>query len=389
MKVAFISHFAELYGANRSLLALITYLNEQEGIQPILLCNEEGALTEQARSVGIHCVIFPFTTWMSERTYMGRPHHRIAQHMRYRKQAKDRASNNARLLDRMEQAVQKLNCRLIYSNSSVIGVGHQLAQKMGLPHIWHIREFGKADYKLYLDQGKYAFANALRKAVRIIAISRAIGQYAKEVSGRSDAIVVYNGVLPRAQFAEKRAQCPWPSSGVFTFAMVGLIHPGKGHFDAVEALAQLDGTPVRLLIAGSGRSEKLKQRIEDLGIQDKIEFLGYLNDPYEAYAQSNALLMCSKKEGMGRVTAEAMAAGRPVIGYNDGATPELIIHGKTGFIYNNVVELAQQMQALANDPAMAEHMGKEGAKVAEEQFNIEQYGEKILAVLNEVQREMK
>ena len=47
-----------------------------------------------------------------------------------------------------------------------------------------------------------------------------------------------------------------------------------------------------------------------------------------AYQESDVVVMCSEHEAMGRVTAEAMAFAKPVIGYNSGATPELISQGR-------------------------------------------------------------
>lgn len=386
MKVAFITHYPELYGANRSLLALLSFLQEQGKVKPYLICSRDGELPKLAATQNIPCAIVPFLTWMSERVYMGGMHHKFGQYLRYKKQERAKAKTNLSLLKELRTQISDWACDLVYTNSSVIGIGHQVAQRMGLPHIWHVREFAKGHYNLHLDLGKWAFKRALNKATRLIAISNAMEQHLVSITGRKDIHVIYNGVLRRSEFLSKRAQCPWPESEVFTFGMVGLIHPSKGHLEALEAVAQLGkNAAVRLIIAGSGKLEKLKDRIAELGIQNKVEFLGYVDDPYEVYAQCHALLMCSKKEGMGRVTAEAMAAGRPVIGANDGATPELIEHGITGFLYSRTEDLHGLMQALIDDSAKAEGMGVAGAEVAAERFSIEQYGEKVLAILKEVE----
>ena len=71
-------------------------------------------------------------------------------------------------------------------------------------------------------------------------------------------------------------------------------------------------------------------------------------DPYQVYRAADVVLMCSKFEAMGRTTAEAMATCRPVIGNNQGATPELIEHGHTGLLYQGDSEsLAAQMLTLS------------------------------------------
>ena len=94
--------------------------------------------------------------------------------------------------------------------------------------------------------------------------------------------------------------------------------------------------------------------IQKNNLSDKVEMLGYVNDPYAIHQKADAVLMCSKSEGMGRVTLEAMIFGNPVIGFNGGGTPELIEDGVDGFIYHtDENELAQKMEQLVNDSDFA------------------------------------
>jgi glycosyltransferase involved in cell wall biosynthesis len=86
-------------------------------------------------------------------------------------------------------------------------------------------------------------------------------------------------------------------------------------------------------VVGEGKIDQLKALAHDLGVADRVEFWGYIDDPYKAYLASDAVLMCSKNEAMGRVTVEAMSACRPVIGYDQAGTSEIIEHGRTGLLY--------------------------------------------------------
>ena len=69
-------------------------------------------------------------------------------------------------------------------------------------------------------------------------------------------------------------------------------------------------------------------------------------ETYEDRHKAIALLMCSKYEAFGRVTAEAMLNDCLVIGRNSGGTPELIEHGKTGFLFNTNDELTVLMEKV-------------------------------------------
>src|SRR5699024_11368789 len=74
---------------------------------------------------------------------------------------------------------------------------------------------------------------------------------------------------------------------------------------------------VRLVILGKGPKEKeLKQLAEDMGIQHKIEFLGFKQNPYKYMRLADVFILSSKWEGFGHVIVEAMSTGTPVISTN-------------------------------------------------------------------------
>jgi glycosyltransferase involved in cell wall biosynthesis len=144
-----------------------------------------------------------------------------------------------------------------------------------------------------------------------------------------------------------------------------------------------------LVVAGTGRGEHLdqcRQLADELGVADLVDFTGFLADPYEAYFKSDCLLMCSEHEGMGRVTAEAMSVCLPVIGRNSGGTPEVIAHGKTGFLYDTQEELVERMEELVRNPESGRQFGQEGWRVAREKFAIEDYAANVYNVIQSVSR---
>lgn len=111
------------------------------------------------------------------------------------------------------------------------------------------------------------------------------------------------------------------------------------------------GLPVEGYIAGNGpEKEKLEKLSRDRGI--KINFLGHIDNIYAQLSEMDIFLHCSKNEGMPNVIIEAMYCGLPVVASNAGATPELIEHGKHGFIVNNpdTEEYAGYIKQILNDP---------------------------------------
>ena len=84
----------------------------------------------------------------------------------------------------------------------------------------------------------------------------------------------------------------------------------------------------------------------------------------------------------GSVIAEAMAAGKPVIGTPIGSTAEMIVHGKTGYVVplEPIQEIAGKIIELAEDPIRSVRMGQAARKHAEKAFGIETYLQKVQEV---------
>ena len=388
MRLAFITHYSELYGANRSLLDLIAGLSAY-GVQSHVIAPQDGPLTETLRARTIPYAVVPIQKWML--SYRPNPVDSPRQLMRrsyYQALAGGRLARNLACLPALIKRLRDWEIDVIYSNSLVIPAGMLLAGAARRPHVWHVREYDSPDWPLHADWGgQFSRQLARRTAAAIIANSRATLAANFGPDSPANAHVIYNGVLSPAEFDRLRVGVASSSARPFTFALVGLLHPGKGQAEAIRALAQLaeEHPHVRLLLAGSGNQEyeqTLRRLAAELGVAGRVEFMGYVGDPFAVYAQADAALTCSRHEGMGRTTAEAMAAGRPVIGYDGGGTPEVIIDGHTGLLYRGgAAELAAAMARFVAEPEWAARLGENGWAVARERFSIERYAQEVFEVL--------
>jgi len=300
---------------------------------------------------------------------------------------------NLIILPSLLYKVKKWKPDVIYTNSSVTPIGILIAIFLRKPHIWHIREFGWLDYQLRYDFGEKFFKYWLNKSDAIIAISKAVKQVV--LNGvRTKTYIIYNGVISRVEADILKKQLNLYSKlPNYTFAIVGTLFPNKGQEQAIRALAYLkkDYPNARLLIVGSGSEDYLKQLkdlCENLNIQEQVKFWGYISNPFEVYLKVDAVLMCSKYEAMGRVTAEAMAAAKPVIGYNSTGTAELIENEKTGLLYDgDYKNLAQCMTRFIENPKWAQQLGINGWEKARKEYTIEVYAKKVYDVLWQVRSE--
>jgi glycosyltransferase involved in cell wall biosynthesis len=389
MRVAFMTHYADLLGANRSLLELVNGLREHHGVHPLVIVPREGDLTAALRALGIAVHVFAFEPWMTERWYGGGPHHRLMQYVREERAARARSRANRELLPTMTELLRAEGVQLVHANSAVAGMAPMLAEGAGLPLVWHIREMPEQHYGMHLDAGRRGYGAALTKADRVIAISHAVEADVRRYAPKASIRVIYNGVLAAHRFAElaMRSEERWRANTPFTFAMVGLIHPGKHQVEAVEALRSLldRGLVARLVIVGAGREAPVRQRIDELGLAAHVELTGYLEQPFDVLFRSHALLMCSRNEAMGRATVEAMACGLPVIGHASGGTPELVHDGTSGLLYPGGVEvLAERMALLVGDRQLARRLGDQARQDATARFSVERCCAEVRAVYTEV-----
>ncbi len=373
MRVVFVTHYSSLYGANRSLLCLTEGLKEF-GIESFVLCPSNGDVVKVLKERSIPFSVLPFSTWIGESRLEG---------LR-------RSMRNFKALPFLIRQVRQWNADLIYTNSSATPVGALIARALHKPHVWHIREFVSLHYQQRYDWGEGAFKYFLNKADAVIAISRAVKEVILD-GLHAKTYVIYNGVISKAECETLRKKSrSFNSPSKYNFAIVGAISPNKGQEQAIRALGHIkkDWLDIRLIIAGGGWDgyiDHLKELCEKLGVNEQVEFLGYVSDPFEVYMKADAVLMCSKYEAMGRVTAEAMATAKPVIGFNSGGTPEIIENEVTGLLYEgNYENLAGCMVRFLENPKWAREMGISGWEKARREYTIEVYAKNVHEVLRQV-----
>lgn len=112
------------------------------------------------------------------------------------------------------------------------------------------------------------------------------------------------------------------------------FRPVKRVSDVVDVFAKVNRElPSRLLLVGEGPDlPKIQAKISEMGLEDKVRFMGRQDEIAQVISLADLLLLPSEKESFGLVALEAMACGVPTIGSEAGGIPELIDHGKTGFL---------------------------------------------------------
>jgi glycosyltransferase involved in cell wall biosynthesis len=143
----------------------------------------------------------------------------------------------------------------------------------------------------------------------------------------------------------------------------------------------------RLLIAGEGRLlHPLQRKVRKLEIEDRVEFLGFVDEMPAFFNSIDIFLLTSHYEGFGYVIAEAMASRRPVVAFDIKSSAEIVEHGVTGYLTSreSVEEMAGRVRELGMDRELREKMGNLGRKRVEELFSFEKNQAEILELITPV-----
>jgi glycosyltransferase involved in cell wall biosynthesis len=136
------------------------------------------------------------------------------------------------------------------------------------------------------------------------------------------------------------------------------------------------GFDVRGWIVGSTRGDlrtELERQAAALGLRSNaLRFLGSISDMSSIYQQAAVFVLTSEHEGTPNVLLEAMAAGLPVVATNAGGIPEIVQHGRTGFLaaQDRADELSSAIVALVQNRGLAKEMGARGRAYVEKSHSV-------------------
>jgi N-acetylgalactosamine-N,N'-diacetylbacillosaminyl-diphospho-undecaprenol 4-alpha-N-acetylgalactosaminyltransferase len=202
--------------------------------------------------------------------------------------------------------------------------------------------------------------------------------------------VIYNPI--DLDFIKKHEDDALPfefEKDVFHFVNVGGFRKEKNHLLLLQAFFILKHLPCKLIIVGGGvMEEDLKQKVNDLGIANKVIFCGFDTNPFKYVKRSDCFVLSSDVEGFPNVLIEALACGKPVIstdchsGPRELLAPSTDLHhraivgyeiGEYGILtpVNDIASLATAMKKMYEDAAMRKQFESK-AKQRALQFDVDE-----------------
>ncbi len=177
------------------------------------------------------------------------------------------------------------------------------------------------------------------------------------------------------------AEFPYRAEGrpLATVLAVGALGRGKGFPYLLHAAKELArrGIAITVQFAGDGEERGLLERLaRELGIADRVRFLGWLKFPDVRKAMSEATMLVHPSDGLGdglpNVLREAMALGTPVVASDVAGIPEALDHGRCGVLVppKDVGALADAIELLLQDPNRRRELAERGRRHTELKFDL-------------------
>jgi len=250
-----------------------------------------------------------------------------------------------------------------------------------IPNLVTIHSTREGDYKNKFTKLTYDLIEKATRfpTARYITVSKYLkNQLVKSGLPEKKIDVVYNGidlVKPKARDHKR-----------LILGSVGRLHSVKGYDSLIRAFAMLDNKRLRLKIAGSGDElESLKSLAQELGVDSRVEFVGFQSDVHKFLDTIDVYVQSSKSEGFGLSVIEAMSHCLPVVVTPAGSLVEIVSNGKTGLVVPDFTpeSLSKSIAKMVSGYELSKQMGENAQRFVEQNFDIEKWVRKTEKVYKE------
>lgn len=326
-----------LYGAERSLLALVQALGR-------IGCNVVATMPAAGNAayldtLRVHCqavAVLPYGWWQQGKT------------------------PEPATVEQFCQLIRRFSVDWLYANTLVLDEPLRAGRALGVPVSTHVRELPAHDPDLCESLGADPDAlgeRVLQLSDQVIANSGCVARWLEQVGEDIEGVPPVR-VVPNTVEMDALCELPLPPEdrAVCTVGMLSSNLPKKGLADFEAMAGHLDswgaGVECHLYGPRTPALEALLARQARGEAPSNLVYAGYVADPAEALAALDVVVNLSRfQESFGRTVLEAMAAGRPVVCYDWGALPELVVSGQTGHVvpFADPHAVARTITELAGD----------------------------------------
>lgn len=362
-KVAFFSHAATFGGAEKCLFELVLELIAKPGWEVLVVVPGQGEQAQRLVESGVRVVVGSLP-WMrevsSDGTFLN---------------ADDGMARLERgwieLVTCTLPSLEEFLPDLIVSQTCTIPWGYFSAALLGIPHVWNLREYGELDHALFPMLAGVVDDSAISQSADLVfTCSDEVGRHWEARLGRPYTVLYEIPRLSPQAAAHKGAECETPS---FKVVHVGTLSAAKRPELLLEAIKYVvdQDVDVRVQFVGDGPQRiELEDRARVLGLESRIEFLGWQNDVGAIVAQADVVVSCSRNEAYGRTLPEAASLGVVPVFPDMPNWLETFTPGVDGISYEsgNAVDLAKSLLELTDEVRRTE-LSTRAKALAERDFD--------------------
>lgn len=365
MRLLLLDQFSDPGGAQQSLLELLPAIRDR-GWKALVGLPARGALFESVRGLGIEAAEIecgPYASGTKSLRDAGRF-----------------AAGTPRLARQMRGMADRLGADLVYINGPRLLPAAAVAN-LRAPVLFHAHSY------LFPGMVRKLAGVSLRRARAWVAGScRFVANPWRPYVSEDRVSVIFNGVAGPARQPRPRGG----PGGSPTVGCIGRIAPEKGQREFLKAASIMHrGIPeCRFLVCGAAlfadaAAARYYQEVRAAAAGLPVEFAGWVEDVYEALARLDLLLVPSARhEATTRVILEAYAAGVPVIAFRSGGIPEVVDHGRTGWLADSAEEMARlAAELLRGDPANLQCIAQAARESWRRNFTAERYRAQVLETM--------
>lgn len=367
IKVLYLHAGAELYGADKILLELVSNLDNTI-FEPHVVLPNDGPLVKKLidRNIQVSIIDYPI---------LRRKYFNVRGIMKYIRQYKKSTKD---LLDYSK----KNGINIIHVNTTAVLEGIRLKRTLKIPMIWHVHEIILSPKIIY----KATSFLIGRYADKIVAVSNAVRNHLLDSNYvKSDKIVtIYNGIDGEkfdVNFSRELEKSLGFSTDEIVIGMIGRINSWKGQEDFIKVVKPFgEYTNVKFLLVGGvfegeeWRREKLYDLIDKSGLSSKTVLIDFQENIRDYYQLIDIFVLPSiNPDPFPTVVLEAMASSKPITGYNHGGIVEMVASTELLAKPRNTDDLSKKIELLLNDETLRVSEGKKNKDRQMTLFNINKY----------------
>lgn len=377
-KILYLHAGAELYGADIVLLELLKNIDKKK-FEPLVILPCEGPLVEKLKENNIKVKVIEYPILRRKYfTPFGILNY-IRDYFKYSKA--------------INKIVEKNNIDVIHTNTAAVLEGVYVKQKIkNIKHIWHIHEIIVKPAIIH----KFLSFIISHFSDEVVVVSNAVKKHLMDTGYfKKEIKVIYNGVdnkifNPNNHTDYIRKEFNIPNESIVV-GMIGRINAWKGQKDFLLAMDKVlkNNKNVYAMIVGGvfegeeWRKKELEEQIKNMENKDRIVLSDYRKDTPNIHCLYDIFVLPSiNPDPLPTVVLEAMASGKPIVGYRHGGVCEMVNDGENGLLIDikNTKQLSNGIDYLIRQEDIRKEKGENSRIRQLNEFSLKSYTNNFEAI---------